>query len=206
MASFADVALDRKENHNKEEAISTWSNTSFNKVCIVCVQFLEHLHVQRNVLRNLKDTASQTKAYTLSLETHLRKEQRCRNHKESLESNENADTFNPIRQSRKTQVVHVIHSIVPPRVEKRVRRLDVVSAFGLLHSQPWLQKPQNSHQKKANFQYRGDCQHRPHTQTQQQQTRTKTLTMTHSSQVANVNQKPGPADMSAGVMTPHKRI
>ena len=28
--------------------------------------------------------------------------------------------------------------------------------------------------------------------------------MTHSSEVANVSQKPGPTDMSAGVMTPHK--
>merc|ERR1719284_292956 len=32
-----------------------------------------------------------------------------------------------------------------------------------------------------------------------------TMTMTHSSEVANVNQKPGPADMNAGVMTPHKK-
>ena len=29
--------------------------------------------------------------------------------------------------------------------------------------------------------------------------------MTHPSEVANVNQKPGPADMSAGVMAPHKK-
>ena len=32
-----------------------------------------------------------------------------------------------------------------------------------------------------------------------------TKTMTHLSEVANVNQKPGPADMSAGVITPHKK-
>ena len=34
---------------------------------------------------------------------------------------------------------------------------------------------------------------------------TMTMTMTHSSEVANVSQKPGPTDMSAGVMTPHKK-
>ena len=31
-----------------------------------------------------------------------------------------------------------------------------------------------------------------------------TMTMTHSSEVANVNQNPGPTDMSDGVMTPRK--
>ena len=32
-----------------------------------------------------------------------------------------------------------------------------------------------------------------------------TMIMTHSNEVSNVNQEPGPADMSAGVMTPHKK-
>ena len=31
------------------------------------------------------------------------------------------------------------------------------------------------------------------------------MTMTHSDEVANGSQKPGPADVSAGVMTPHKK-
>ena len=34
---------------------------------------------------------------------------------------------------------------------------------------------------------------------------TMTMTMTHSCEVPNVNQEPGPTDMSAGVMTPHKK-
>ena len=35
-------------------------------------------------------------------------------------------------------------------------------------------------------------------------TMTMTMTMTHSDEVTNRSQKPGPTDMSAGVMTPHK--
>ena len=34
-------------------------------------------------------------------------------------------------------------------------------------------------------------------------TMTMTVTMTHSYEVTNVNQEPGPTDMSAGVMTPY---
>ena len=33
-----------------------------------------------------------------------------------------------------------------------------------------------------------------------------TMTITHSYEVSNVNQEPGPTDMSAGVMTHTKRI
>ena len=36
-------------------------------------------------------------------------------------------------------------------------------------------------------------------------TLTMTMTMTHSYEVSNMNQEPGPSDMSAGVMTPHKK-
>ena len=32
-----------------------------------------------------------------------------------------------------------------------------------------------------------------------------TMSMTHSYEVTNVSQKPGPTDMSAGVMTPHRK-
>ena len=32
-----------------------------------------------------------------------------------------------------------------------------------------------------------------------------TMTMTDSNEVTNVSQKPGPADMNAGVMIPHKK-
>ena len=34
---------------------------------------------------------------------------------------------------------------------------------------------------------------------------TMTMTMTHSFEVSNVHQEPGTTDMSAGVMTPHKK-
>ena len=34
---------------------------------------------------------------------------------------------------------------------------------------------------------------------------TMTMTMTYSHEVSNVNQEPGPMDMSAGVMTPHRK-
>ena len=34
---------------------------------------------------------------------------------------------------------------------------------------------------------------------------TMTMTMTHSDEVTNGNQKPGPTDVSAGVMTPRKK-